>query len=84
MEATSTSTLRVQVKVVPRAKRPGVERMPDGSWRVAVSAPAEDGKANAAVVDALARKFDVPKSSVKIVRGLSSRLKEVEIFCSRC
>lgn len=65
--------------MVPRAKRPGVEQMPDGSWRVAVSAPAEDGKANAAVIEVLAKHFDVPKSSVKIVRGLSSRLKEVEI-----
>ncbi|MDO8730668.1 MAG: DUF167 domain-containing protein [Candidatus Omnitrophota bacterium] len=71
--------MRIQIKVVPRAKRPGVEQMPDGSWRVAVSAPAEDGKANAAVIEVLAKHFDVPKSSVKIVRGLSSRLKEVEI-----
>jgi len=70
--------------VVPRAKRPGVERMPDGSWRVAVSAPAEDGKANAAVIEALAREFDVPKGAVKIVRGLTGRLKEVEITSSRC
>jgi len=71
--------MRIQIKVVPRAKRPGVEQMPDGSWRVAVSAPAEDGKANVAVIEALAKHFDVPKSSVKIVRGLASRLKEVEI-----
>ncbi len=70
--------------MVPRAKRPGVERMPDGSWRVAVSAPAEDGKANAAVIEALAREFDVPKGAVKIVRGLTGRLKEVEITSSRC
>jgi uncharacterized protein YggU (UPF0235/DUF167 family) len=53
--------------------------MPDGSWRVAVSAPAEDGKANAAVIEALAKEFDVPKGAVKIVRGLTGRLKEVEI-----
>lgn len=56
-----------------------MEQLPDGSWRVAVSAPAADGKANAAVIEALAKKFDVPKSSVRIVRGLASRLKEVEI-----
>ena len=58
--------------------------MSDGTWRVAVSAPAEDGKANAAVIEALAEKFDVPKGAVKIVRGLTGRLKEVEINCSRC
>lgn len=75
---------RIQIKVVPRAKRPGVEQLSDGSWRVAVAAPAEDGKANAAVIEALAERFDVPKGAVKIVRGLRSRLKEVEITCSWC
>ena len=64
---------------MPRAKKPGVQQMPDGSWRAAVAAPAEDGKANAAVIEALAKQFDVPKSAVKIVRGLASRRKEAEI-----
>ena len=71
--------MRIQIKVMPRAKRPGVEQLSDGSWRVAVSAPAKDGKANAAVIEALAKRFDVPKGAVKIVRGLASRQKEVEI-----
>ncbi len=71
--------MRIQIKVMPRAKRPGVEQLSDGSWRVAVSAPAKDGKANAAVIEALAKRFDVPKGAVKIVRGLASRHKEVEI-----
>lgn len=70
--------------MVPRAKRSGAEQLADGSWRVAVSAPAADGKANAAVIETLAEKFDVPKGAVKIVRGLASRLKQVEITCSRC
>ena len=76
--------MRIQVKVVPRAKRPGVTQLADGTWRVAVSAPAEGGKANAAVIEALAEKFDVPKAAVRIVRGLASRNKEVEVTCSRC
>ncbi len=58
--------------------------MADGSWRVSVSAPAEDGKANAAVIDALAKEFDVPKGAVKIVRGMTGRQKEVEITSSCC
>ena len=71
--------MRIQVKVVPRAKKPGVEQMADGTWRVAVSAPAEGGKANAAVIEALAGRLNVPKSSVRIVRGLTGRNKEVEV-----
>jgi len=30
--------MRIQVKVVSRAKKPGVEQLIDGSWRVAVAA----------------------------------------------
>lgn len=71
--------MKIQVKVVPRAKKPGVEKLADGTWRVAVSAPAEDGKANAAVIEALAKHFDIPRGSVKILRGESSRLKLIEI-----
>ena len=75
---------RIQIKVVPRAKRPGVEQMAEGTWTVAVIAPPHGATANAAVVDALAKHLDVPKSAVKIVRGLASRSKEVEITYSRC
>jgi uncharacterized protein YggU (UPF0235/DUF167 family) len=37
------------------------------------------GKANEAVVELLAKYFSVPKSSVKVLRGQSSRKKLVEI-----
>lgn len=76
--------MRIRVKVVPRAKKPEVRQLSDGSWKVAVSAPAEDGKANAAVIEALAKRFDLPKSSVRIVRGETGRHKEIEITENRC
>jgi len=41
--------------------------------------PPIDGKANAAVVEVLAKHFKVAKSSVKIVGGERSRNKVVEI-----
>lgn len=70
--------MKLQVKVVPRAKKPGVEQLADGTWRVAVSAPAEDGKANAAVIEALAKHFDTSKRSIRIIRGETSRIKVIE------
>lgn len=71
--------VRIQVKVTPRAKRPGVERSEGGTWRVRVAAPAEDGRANAELIEAIARELDVPKSRVRIVRGAAGRLKQVEV-----
>lgn len=71
--------MRVTVKVVPRARRVAVEPLPDGGFRVAVTAPAQEGRANGAVVDALAAYFGVPRSKVRIVLGRTARRKVVEI-----
>ena len=74
-----TSDVRVQVKVVPRARRGGVEALGDGALKVRVTAPAEDGRATAAVIDALADHYGVPKRAVTIVRGQTSRTKLIEV-----
>ncbi len=71
--------MRVTVKVVPRARRAAVEPLADGGFRVAVTAPAHEGRANEAVVDALAAYFGVPRSKVRIVLGRTARRKVVEI-----
>ena len=60
--------MRVQVRVIPRAKRPGVEPGPDGTLRVKVTEPAVDGRANAAAIRLLAQHFNVPPSAVSILR----------------
>lgn len=47
--------------------------------RVRVSAPPEGGKANRAVVDLLAERLGVPRRAVRIVTGLASPWKIVEV-----
>jgi uncharacterized protein len=71
--------LRITVHVTPRARRPGVERLADGGYRVAVSAPPHKGQANEAVIAALAEHFGVSRGRVRIVRGQRGRRKVVEI-----
>lgn len=71
--------MRIEVRVMPRARRRAVERSSEGTFRMKVTEPAEGGRANAAVIEALAEQFDVPKRSVTILRGLTSRRKLIEI-----
>ena len=71
--------MRIQVKVTPRARQKSVRQKPDGSLIVKVTEPADEGKANEAVVEALAEHFRVAKRQVTIVRGETSRQKLVEI-----
>lgn len=71
--------MRVNVRVIPRARRNAVDDGPDGTLRVYTTAAPADGDANAAVVKLLARHFDVPKSAVQIIRGHAARDKLIEV-----
>lgn len=67
------------VRVMPRARQNSVDVAPDGTIRVHTTAAPADGAANAAVIKMLARHFDVPKTSIKIIRGETARNKIIQI-----
>jgi uncharacterized protein YggU (UPF0235/DUF167 family) len=70
--------LRLIVKVKPGSRRPGVTR--DGaSIVVSVREPATDGKANFAVIRAVAAWLNVPPSRVELEGGAASRTKRLAI-----
>ena len=71
--------MRVNVRVIPRAKIDRVEVQPDGTLRVHTTTAPTDGKATADVVKMLARHYGVPKTSIKLIRGETSRDKVFEI-----
>ncbi|MBI2871457.1 MAG: DUF167 domain-containing protein [Candidatus Omnitrophica bacterium] len=71
---------RVEIRVVPRARHNRVVPM-EGGLKVYVTAPAEDGRANQAVIELLAGHFGVKKSGVRILRNERGRRKLVEIAC---
>ena len=51
----------------------------DGAYKVWVSEPPEDGKANKKVIQLLAKYFGVSKSSVSIVKGVKNKKKLFKI-----
>jgi hypothetical protein len=70
---------RLTVKVHPRAKRSAIVARLGDAWKLALAAPPVDGKANDECVRFFAELAGVPRSRVRIVTGLTSRLKVVEI-----
>jgi hypothetical protein len=66
--------MRISIIIKANAKQDKVE-LP----KVLVKAPAREGKANEAVIKLLAEHFKVRKSNVKIIRGLKSKNKIIEI-----
>ncbi|HUF41336.1 MAG TPA: DUF167 domain-containing protein [Verrucomicrobiae bacterium] len=70
---------RIRVTVQPQARKREITEIADGEFRAAITAPARDGKANLALIELLAEYFKLPKSSIRILRGRSSRRKLVEV-----
>lgn len=56
-----------------------MEKISDSEYRVRVTAAPEKGKANEATKKILAEYFGVPKSSVSIAGGRSTRTKIIDI-----
>jgi uncharacterized protein (TIGR00251 family) len=80
----STTGVSIALRVTPRGGRDdidGVERLSDGRsvLKVRVRAIADGGEANKAVVALLAKSLGVPKASVKLLSGATSRLKQVGV-----
>jgi uncharacterized protein (TIGR00251 family) len=78
--ATAPEGVRVFVRLQPKARRERIEGVvtePDGrtAFKVAVTAPPESGKANAALVALLGKSWRLPKSAIEIVGGASDRRK---------
>ncbi len=67
----------LNIKVQPRARKPGIEKVSSGEYKIRVSAPPSKGEANREVVETLATHFGLPPSRVKIVRGQKSQRKLV-------
>jgi uncharacterized protein (TIGR00251 family) len=56
-----------------------VTKVADGSLKVYVTAPPEDGRANEAVVETIAEWLGVKRRQVEIIRGATSRNKVVAV-----
>ena len=69
----------MSLKVVPGARRERIVGSLGDALKVAVRAPPEDGKANAAVEKLLRTALDLPPGAVTLVGGFASRQKVVRI-----
>lgn len=70
--------MKINVRIKPNARRSKVEKTEQG-YTVYVNEPPIENRANIALVESLSDHFDVPKSRIKIVAGLKSKNKVVEI-----
>jgi uncharacterized protein YggU (UPF0235/DUF167 family) len=81
---TSTTGVSIALRVTPRGGRDavdGIEQLSDGRsvLKLRVRAIADGGEANRAVLVLLAKSLGVPKASVSLLSGATSRLKQIAV-----
>jgi uncharacterized protein (TIGR00251 family) len=69
----------IQVKVKLNARVSALDEAADGSFVAHIKSPPIDGRANAELIELVARRFQCRKAAVSIKAGASSRTKWVEI-----
>ena len=75
----TSSGITFSVKVQPRARKNAITGTVGDALKLALTAPPVEGKANQAVIEFLADFFEIPRSSITIASGASSRLKVIRI-----
>lgn len=72
--------MKISIITHPNSKRSRIERDLLGTLHVYVNAPPLEGKANNAVIESLAKYFNVKKSNVILISGEKSKTKTFEIL----
>jgi uncharacterized protein (TIGR00251 family) len=75
----SAKGISFAVKVHPRARKNAITGTVSDALKLALTAPPVEGKANQAVIEFFADLFQIPRSSVTIASGETSRNKVIRI-----
>ena len=75
---TDTKTI-IRVRVLPRTSKNQIVGMDGGVFKVKLTAPPVEGKANKALVSFLGKKLGLPKRDIEIVSGEHSREKSIRV-----
>jgi len=76
----SEHRVRLSIQVKPNSQKTELILEPDGTLIMRVAAPPTRGKANKEMVKWLAKKIGKPSSQVRLISGLHSRTKIIEIL----
>jgi len=70
----------IKIKLLPRSSKNQIIGKEGDTFKVKVTSPPVDGKANRALIELLAKRLGLPKSGIKIISGKRSKLKTVRIY----
>jgi len=77
--STTPTGIRLAVQITPNAKKTEVVDILEDVLKLKLHAPPVDGKANEALIRYIAEVLHVPKTSISITHGFTSKRKLLEI-----
>lgn len=70
---------QILIEVRPNCKQIKIEKITDSVYKVHLTAPPTEGKANKQLIEALAKHFKIAKSLITIKAGKSAKTKVIII-----
>lgn len=71
--------MKIKVQVKPNSKKIGIDVVSENEWIIRVKEPPTEGKANDAIIKAISKHLNIPKSKIQILYGQKSKIKLVQI-----
>ncbi len=71
--------MKIVVTAKPGAREEGIVKLSDTEYAVSVKERPEKGKANQAIISALAKYFKTPSINIRIVVGHTTKKKIIDI-----
>jgi len=73
--------MKIKIRVLPRSSQNSiVGTMSDGTLKIKLTSAPVDGEANKQLLEILSKHFGVSKSKIKLVYGMASKNKIIEII----
>jgi len=75
----NTPYATLSVRVLPRSSKDEIAGRRDDIYKIRLTAPAVEGKANKALIELLAKRLGIAKTHIRIVSGERARIKSIRI-----
>ena len=75
--------LLLKVRIQPKASRDELIGPYDSCFKISITAPPVDGKANAHLIGLLAKQFGVSRSQIRLLKGETSKTKTLRILAPK-
>ncbi len=70
----------IRVKAFPESRKPTVEETGEKTLRVFVREPAEDNRANRAIIHAVSVYYDIPENKLRMISGHRGMNKMIQVL----